>query len=48
MTVDEWLGLVQTFMEERMKDAPDEACRSFAESVLHESATLPGDDDAAP
>lgn len=48
MTADEWLGMVQAFIEERIKDAPDEVCRSFAEAILHESAMLPGDDGDAP
>jgi len=30
MTRDEWIGLIQDFLEERMKDAPDKSCHELA------------------
>jgi len=47
-TREEWIGMVQAFMEWRMKDAPDEQCRALAEAVFEETATMPDGDEAEP
>jgi len=46
MSRDEWLGTIQIFLEERMRDAPDEQCRALAEAMFEETANMPdnGDD----
>ena len=38
MTRDEWFGWIQDFLEARMKDAPDESCKTFAENLWQETA----------
>lgn len=38
MTRDEWLGSIQDFLEARMKDAPDQSCKTFAENLWQETA----------
>ena len=38
MSRDEWMGMIQTFLEERIKDAPDDACKTFAEDLWAETA----------
>lgn len=38
MTRDEWFGWIQEFLEARMKDAPDESCKMFAENLWQETA----------
>lgn len=44
MTRDEWLGLIQEFLEARMKDAPDDTCRVFATN-LWDATAEPLDDE---
>ena len=41
MDRDEWMGMIQTFLEERIKDAPDDACKQFAEDMWQETAEFP-------
>lgn len=36
MTEDEWLTVVQDFLAHRINDAPNEACRTLAETILQE------------
>lgn len=38
MTRDEWFGRIQTFLEDRIKDAPDEACAAFASELWDKTA----------
>jgi hypothetical protein len=45
MTRDEWFGQLQDFLEWRMKDAPDETCKTFAERMWQETADFTDDDD---
>lgn len=45
MTRDEWLGWIQEFIEERIKDAPDETCRTIARNLWDETANLDLDED---
>lgn len=47
MTRDEWFGWLQTFLEARMQDAPDETCKLFAERMWQETADFDDDEPAA-
>lgn len=42
MSVDEWMGEIQAFLSERIKDAPNEECRAFVSELWDRTA----DDDA--
>lgn len=33
MTRDEWLGVLQEFLEDRIVDAPDETCGTLARNL---------------
>jgi len=41
---DDWFGLIQSFLEERMEDAPDETCRTMARDFWDQIATFTDDD----
>lgn len=45
MDRDEWLGWLQEFLEDRIKDAPDETCKVLVENMWEETANLTIDDD---
>jgi hypothetical protein len=40
---DDWLGLLQEFLEDRIRDAPDEICETLARNLWQLTAEL--DDD---
>jgi len=40
LTRDEWLGLIQDFLEARMEDAPDQSCKTFAGNLWQDAAEV--------
>jgi hypothetical protein len=40
---DDWLGWIQQFLEERIDDAPDETCKTFAKNLWDMTAEFPDD-----
>ena len=40
MTRDEWFGWIQEFLAARMKDAPDQSSKTFAENLWQETADV--------
>ena len=45
MSRDDWLGWIQTFLEERIDDAPDESCKIFARQLWDMTAESELQDD---
>jgi hypothetical protein len=41
---EDWFGLIQQFLEERIADAPDETCRAVARNLWQETADFTDDD----